>query len=317
MVTAGLIGGVIPTSLVILAGGVFLDLIFGEPPEVIHPVVWIGRTIDLAKNWFSGVKNSKTFGCIIGIFLPILSGGAAYLLIGVVSLLWVPAGLVISAFLVKSTISVRNLIRTTGSVGRSINSEPEKAREDLVALVGRDRSKLSPGEMRSAAIESLFENLVDSLISSLFYFFLGSLVNYGVGVAFALVYKAVNTLDSMIGYRTEDLRNFGFLAARLDDLLNWLPSRISVLFVSLGALSWNTFVVAFRDWDCARSPNSGWPMAAAAGGLKVKLVKKGEYTLGDEYRLPEEEDLRLAIGLAVRTISLYFVTLLGISLLFL
>ncbi|MCF7891092.1 cobalamin biosynthesis protein, partial [Candidatus Bipolaricaulota bacterium] len=155
----------------------------------------------------------------------------------------------------------------------------------------------------------------DSLVSPLFYFFLGSLVSYGVGVAFALVYKAVNTLDSMIGYRTEDLRNFGFLAARLDDLLNWLPSRISVLFVSLGALSWNTFAVAFRDWDCARSPNSGWPMAAAAGALEVKLVKKGEYSLGEEYKLPEEEDLRLAIRLAVRTILLYLVMLLGVTVL--
>ncbi len=298
---------VFPAAFFVLVGAAVIDLLIGEPPESLHPVVWIGRFVGLLKRWFSGVRQRKLAGLLIAVLVPLLSGAIAYLLVAFSSFLWDYAGSLMAILLLKSTISFKSLVGTVNSVGKSIESEPDRAREELLALVGRDRSSLSSGEMRSAAVESLFENLVDSFIAPLFYFFLGSLIGYAPGIGFALFYKAVNTLDSMLGYRTEELQSFGLAAARLDDLLNWFPARISVPFISLASLSFRAPAVAIRDWNETPSPNSGWPMAAAAGGLGVRLAKRGVYVLGGEYELPGSRDLDKAIGLAKRAAAIYLV----------
>lgn len=307
-------GGLIPASLAVLVGSSLLDLFIGEPPEALHPVVWIGRVIELTNGWFGGRVREKLAGGVVAFLVAVISGGLAYLLVILTSSIWKPAGLMVAILLLKSTVSLRSLVGTVSSVGKRIEDEPERAREELLALVGRDRSDLSLGEMRSAAVESLFENLVDSFIAPLFYFFLGSLVGYAPGIGFALFYKAVNTLDSMLGYRTEELRNYGFLAARTDDVMNWIPARISVLFISLAAFSFKAILIALRDWDQSSSPNSGWPMATAAGCLGVKLVKRDAYVLGREYELPESEDIPKAVALAVRCIGLYLIILMLLTL---
>ncbi|MFP4508044.1 MAG: cobalamin biosynthesis protein [Candidatus Acetothermia bacterium] len=304
------LGGAIPAGLSVLVGSVLLDLVAGEPPETFHPVVWIGRAIEVAKKWFARSGGAtRAAGALVGVFIPLLSGGIGFLLIALSSYFWKYGGLVPAVLLLKSTISIRSLLGTAESVGEVVESEPERAREELLALVGRNRSDLSRGEMRSAAVESLFENLVDSFVAPLFYFFLGSLFGYGTGVGLAVFYKAVNTLDSMLGYRTDELRDFGYLSARLDDVLNWFPARISAPLVSLAAFSFRALSVACRDWKETPSPNSGWPMGAAAGGLGVKLSKRGVYVLGGEFELPEAEDLEKALGVAKRSIGLYLLSL--------
>ncbi len=309
-------GGVIPGSLVTFAGALILDLLMGEPPEALHPVVWIGKVIGVVKEGFGESWGGKLAGGIVAVLIPVVSGALAYLVVTFGAFFWGLAGPILGIPLLKSTISVKSLLGTVKSVGSDIESDPESARERLLALVGRDRSELSKGEMRSAAIESLFENIVDSVIAPLFYFALGALAGYGAGVALAIFYKAINTLDSMLGYRTEKLRDYGYLSARLDDLFNWFPARISVLFVSLAAFSLHAISLSRRDWKEPPSPNSGWPMSAAAGGLGVKLIKKGVYTIGSEYELPEPDDMRAAIGLAIRSIDLYLLVLISLFLVF-
>lgn len=310
-----ILGGSIPGSLAVLAGALVLDLLIGEPPEILHPVVWIGKVIGKTREFFEGGQRARPAGVVVAILIPVVSGTLTYLLVAFGSYFWELAGPILGILLLKSTISVKSLLDTVKSVGEQIESDPDGAREGLLALVGRDRSELSEGEMRSAAIESLFENLVDSVIAPLLYFALGGIFGYGVGVALALFYKSVNTLDSMLGYRTEALRDYGYLSARLDDFLNWLPARISVPFVALAAFSLRAVSISVRDWKEPPSPNSGWPMGAAAGGLGVKLVKQGVYTIGGEYELPGAEDLRAAVGLAIRSIDLFLFVLISLFLL--
>ncbi|MFB6290206.1 MAG: adenosylcobinamide-phosphate synthase CbiB [Candidatus Bipolaricaulia bacterium] len=304
-------GFVIPVSLVVLLGGVALDLLLGEPPESLHPVVWIGRAIKVLKERFEGFGRKRFFGGILVLLVVIGAGGAGYLAVKFSSGWWWPLGLGVGIYLLKSTLSIRSLIETVWTIGRSIEKTPEDARDKLLALVGRDRSNLSPGEMRSAAIESLFENLVDSIVSPLFYFFLGSFINFEAGVAMALGFKALNTVDSMVGYRTEKLLDLGCPGARLDDILNWIPARLSPFLISVGSLSFAPLRMAFRDWDNTPSPDSGWSMGASSGALKIKLKKRSHYVIGSEFDLPGSEDIARATWLAGRTVLIYLLCLSG------
>ena len=302
----------IPVSLVVLLGSVALDLLLDEPPELLHPVVWIGRLISVLKRRFERFERKKIFGALLVLLVVVTTGGAGYLVARFSVALWWPLGLVLGIYLVKSTFSIRSLVGMTRSIGRNIEENPEDARDQLLALVGRDRSDLSREEMRSAAIESLFENLVDSIISPLLYFYLGTLINLETGVAMALGFKAFNTVDSMIGYKTEDLRDFGSPGARLDDLFNWIPARLSPLLISAASFSTLPVKSALREGNNTPSPNSGWPMSAGSGALKVKLAKRSGYVLGSEFELPEPGDVTRAVSLVGRAIGVYFLIVVAV-----
>ncbi len=302
---------VFPVSLIVLLGSIALDLLLGEPPEFLHPVVWIGRIIGVLKERLAGTGRDKLLGGLLVLLVVIGTGGASYLAIMYALDLWLPFGVFLAIYLLKSTLSIRSLIGTVRIVGRNIEEDLEEAREQLLALVGRDRSDLSREEMRSATIESLLENLIDSVVSPSFYFFLGTLINLETGVALAVSFKALNTLDSMIGYRSESLRDFGYLSARLDDLANWIPARLSPLLISLGSTSWGPVKVSARDWNNTSSPNSGWPMGAGSGALNLKLVKESHYVLGSEFDPPGPEDVERAISLVGRTTGIYLILLCG------
>lgn len=141
--TIGVLGGAIPGGLAVLAGALVLDLLIGEPPETIHPVVWIGKVIGKTREFFEGNRRARLAGVVVAILIPALSGGLAYLLIAFGSYLWELAGPILGILLLKSTISVKSLLGTVKSVGEQIESDPDGAREGLLALVGRDRSELS------------------------------------------------------------------------------------------------------------------------------------------------------------------------------
>lgn len=303
----------VPVSLVVLLGSVSLDLLLGEPPELLHPVVWIGRGIGVLKERFEGFGKKRFFGGLLVLLVVTGSGGTGYLAVKFASELWRPLGLAIGIYLLKSTVSIRSLLRTVRTVGQYIEESPEEARDQLLALVGRDRADLSRGEMRSAAIESLFENLVDSVISPLFYFILGTLLSLETGIGFALFFKALNTVDSMLGYRTESLRSFGYPGAKLDDLMNWIPARLSPLLIAVGSVSTVPVELALREWRNTSSPNSGWPMSAGSGALRVRLTKRSHYVLGSEFDLPGSGDINRATSLAGRTVGVYLLLLSGVT----
>ena len=276
------------------------DILLGEMPARIHPVVWIGRLISFLRLRFPASKIGGMALALVVIAVTVLSGHLLVRAAGYLPLL----PLLLSAFLLKSTFSIRCLLQVSSDIGRAIEEDMDRARSMLPALVGRDTASLSQGQASSAVIESLSENYVDGILSPIFYYVLFSPL--GLGLEAALAFKAVSTMDSMVGYKTEGLRELGFAGARADDLLNFIPARLSIFSIALARplQAGAALAAAIRFHGRTPSPNSGWPMAACAGALGLRLEKPGSYVLLDEGKEPQTSDVPLAIGLIQRAIFL-------------
>lgn len=276
------------------------DILLGEMPARIHPVVWIGRLISFLRLRFPASKIGGMALALFVIAVTVLSGHLLVRAAGYLPLL----PLLLSAFLLKSTFSMRCLLQVSSDIGRAIEEDMDRARSMLPALVGRDTASLSQGQASSAVIESLSENYVDGILSPIFYYVLFSPL--GLGLEAALAFKAVSTMDSMVGYKTEGLRELGFAGARADDLLNFIPARLSIFSIALARplQAGAALAAAIRFHGRTPSPNSGWPMAACAGALGLRLEKPGSYVLLDEGEEPQTSDVPLAIGLIQRAIFL-------------
>ncbi len=281
----------------ILLIAVLIDLIFGEPPEKIHPVVWIGKLTD-------GLQSHMNESKICGGFL-VLGVVGGFTLVGyLITLIPGGIGLLVSAYFLKATFSITCLADTANMIKKHLDiGNLENAKRNLPKLVGRDPSQLSKKEVNSAVIESVAENFVDGIFSPLFYFLL-------FGLPGALAYKAINTLDSMV-----DQGNFGYFSAKLDDLVNYIPARLSVLFLSAGSIFFGSplsaLKLSWRDHGLTKSPNSGWPMAAIAGSLAVSLKKPDHYILGNDLDMPEVYHIKSAIR--VMEMSTTFVIILSFA----
>jgi adenosylcobinamide-phosphate synthase len=214
--------------------------------------------------------------------------------------LWVAAGLgrwgfVVEAVALSCCLSMRGLWRAAAGIATSLEAgDLADARAALsFHLVSRPTAELDGGEVAAAAVESVAENLTDSIVAP-------ALMYLVFGLPGAALYRAVNTADAMIGYRDGALEHFGKLAARADDVLNFVPARVAALAIVLAALvtraaparAWR---IAWRDHRRTASPNAGWTMAAMAGALGVRLVKRGAYTLGDG-PLPAPSDIRRSLA---------------------
>lgn len=292
----------IPEPLAILLLAVGIDLIFGEPPARVHPVVLMGRLIGGLR---SRAGPTRGWGVAIALVLILSSAVIGHLLIGAADHIRLfGLGVLISAYLLKSTIAIRSLLETSREIGRLVEEDLEEAKKLLPALVSRNPEKLTRTQATSAVIESLSENYVDAIVSPLFYYLLFSPL--GLGVEAALAFKATNTLDSMLGYRTEELKDLGWASARLDDIANWAPARLSLLIIALAnpSRAGEAVRVALRDHGATPSPNSGWPMAAAAGALGIRLEKPGVYVVGEGGREPSTEDIKPALRLLATAIGL-------------
>lgn len=263
----------VATAAVALAVG--LDLLIGELPERIHPVVWYGHVIDAVdQSW----AQPRVIGTITAVLLPVGAAGISTLLVWSTLRLHLAIGVGVAGCLLFSVTSLRRLITTAGAVIALSESDLAAAREQLPALVGRDPSTLSAGEIRSAAVESAAENLSDGLVAPLLGFGLLAWWSLPVAVGVAVWVKAVNTGDSMLGYRAKPV---GWASAKLDDLVMWLPARTSAGLLAVSGLD-PLAVRRARRWVRAPpSPNAGWPMATLAELLGVRLVKPGVYVLGD------------------------------------
>jgi adenosylcobinamide-phosphate synthase len=217
--------------------------------------------------------------------------------------------ILIEGMFLKCTFAIRRLLQAGNEIGMALRTEGlESAQQKLSMYVSRDTSKLDESSVASAAIETMSENFVDSILTPLFYYSI-----FGpFGLVAAYAYKAVSTLDSMVGYRDEEHLDIGKFSAKLDDILNWLTARISVFFVVISAFILNLLDdasyypaeanrCAFRDCRVPSSPNSGYPMAAFAGALNIRLEKPGIYVLGQEYELPTARDIGRASRLMLTT----------------
>lgn len=277
-----------------------LDLLLGDPPNRVHPVAWTGWLLARGRELARVSSPARLIlgggGVLVGV-LALVVGLAATLSWGAERLGW--AGLVLEATLLKFTFSIRGLIGVAGQVARALRSGGlEEARRQVGRhLVSRPTEALSAHHVASATVESVAENLTDSIVAPLFFFLLG-------GLPGAWAYRVVNTADAMWGYRQGKLEYFGKPAARLDDLLNWIPSRLAAGLIVLGA--WlareapaNAWRAMWREHERTASPNAGWTMAAMAGALGVTLEKPGGYRLGSG-GLPTadaiERALRVVLG---------------------
>lgn len=292
-------------SLIFLLA-VLYDLVLGEPPKPLHPVVWLGKVIAFLESRTPRHGDTARFfyglgAVLIGVALFIIP---AYLFLALLKGFNTWLFVAVSAWLLKSTFSLRELARSAAKIKGLLQGDRiDEARHEMRSLVSRDVSRLEEPLLVAATVESVAENTSDSLVAPILYFFV-------LGVPGALLYRVVNTYDSMIGYHGK-YEHLGKFAARLDDVLNFVPARITgVLIVAAACITGKNGKAAWRlmwrDHGKTESPNAGWPMSAAAGALEVQLEKVGHYVLGDA-RMPLTLDkidgslslMRITAGLAV------------------
>ena len=298
------------SPLLVLILAVVIDWLIGDPPNAWHPVAWFGRMAQALERRAprDNPRAELLYGAGItasGIAIAALPALAIERwLTGRGNPVWLPARIVATAALLKITFAWRGLIRAGQSVQRDLETRaPDNARADLCALVSRDTRELEPSQLAAAAIESLAENASDSFVAPLFYYHL-------FGLPGAFVYRAVNTLDSMIGYRGR-YEFLGKVTARVDDVLNFIPVRATALLLVLAARLTRdeprrAFQTMRRDHARTASPNAGYPMGAMAGALDVRLEKVGHYCLNENGRVSQPRDIQraarivsVALGLAV------------------
>jgi adenosylcobinamide-phosphate synthase len=263
-----------------------LDLVFEEFPRRIHPVSLFGRVVSqFDRSW----SHPRAVGAVVALALPLGAAATGGGFTALASSLHPTLGGLIAALALFATTSLRMLLSVAADVVGTIETNSERARTTIRGLVGRDTATLSAGELRSGVVESIAENLADGLLASLLAFAIGVQLSLPVAVAAAIWVKAVNTLDSMLGYRSKPV---GWASARLDDAVMWLPARLSAVLVAFAGGSPTALARARRWHGEPSSPNSGWPMAAMAAVLDVELHKPDAYVLNPDAGLPTTADAR-------------------------
>ncbi|NIA19750.1 MAG: cobalamin biosynthesis protein CobD [Xanthomonadaceae bacterium] len=261
---------------------VMADIIFGDYPLPFpHPVVLIGRLIDILENWFypqqrQDKESEVIAGTILVLIVCLLTFLLTLVIIKTAYMVWYPLGFLVVLFLGYTSLASTGLAREAIKVLKLLEKKGEKeAREALSMIVGRDTAELDSEEILKAVVETVAENISDAVIAPLFFLLIG-------GVPLAMTYKAVNTMDSMIGYRNDRYGNFGKVAARLDDLANFIPARLSGLLIIIAG--WMLGYDYGKGWRIMKkyhhvhkSPNSGYPEAAMAGILGIELGGPGIY----------------------------------------
>ncbi|RJX31104.1 MAG: cobalamin biosynthesis protein CobD [Desulfurivibrio sp.] len=258
-----------PALTIILA--VLLDQLCGDPRWLPHPVRLIGAAGSSLENFFrkTGLP-LKLAGMLTLLLMLAIAGGTVLLLLSGARALHPVAGTVMAILILYTTMAARDLVSHSRAVYDALQSHDlAEARRRVSMIVGRETDRLSEEEVARAAVESVAESMVDGVCAPLFYAFVG-------GPAAAMLYKAINTADSMFGYKNERYREFGWAAARLDDLANFIPARLTGLLVPLAALllgldAGSSWRILWRDRQCHSSPNSGHGEAAVAGALGIRL----------------------------------------------
>ncbi len=290
----------------VLATALALDFAIGDPLWLPHPVRAIGAAVTACDRISRdcNIREDPVWGRIAGVVTTVTIVGASY---GITRALVQKTGRVgtaLETILAASALAWRSLIDEAASVELSlVVGDVPRARERLARIVGRDTQNLNESEIARATIETLAESFCDGIVAPLCYLIVG-------GAPLALAYKSTNTLDSMIGHKEAPYRAFGWFAARFDDAANFVPARLSALAIiaasslALGRSS-QSLQICMRDSRLHRSPNAGWPEAAIAGALGVRLGGSNTYGgekvtapfLGPEFRVPNSQDVRRARNL--------------------
>lgn len=285
----------IPAVAMVVAVAALLDWIVGEPPEQLHPVVWIGRAIaPFDREW----RYPLFVGTVIALVIPFSVAGIGWGIVVLARTVAEPIGWLSAAVVLFSTMSLRRLIDRMQQVTDAVETDLKTARETLPALVGRDPQSLSVSQIHSATIESGAENLADGLVAPLLAFAIGAPISIAVGTGAALLVKTINTMDSMIGYPEIAV---GTPAARLDDLVMWIPARVTAGLLAVSTGSPDPALTARRWANAPASPNAGWPMGTMARALHVRLEKPGAYTINPTAELPTAQQAEASIAIVRRS----------------
>ena len=277
-------------------GALALDAAFGEPPERLHPVVGMGSLLAALRRRSraetpAGQLAEGAGGLAVVVAASVLAATAAQRLLG-----RLPRGVALAgeAAALSTLLAPRGLRAAVEGVGDALDAGDLHTARARAArdLVSRDTGDLDASELSAAAIQSLAENLGDSVVAPLLAYAAG-------GLPAAAAYRALNTADAMWGYRTPALLYRRRAAARADDLANLIPARLTALYLAARS-PWprEAWRIALRDHALAPSPNGGWPMAAMAGGLGVRLAKRGSYDFNAEARAPVPADIAPALRIA-------------------
>ena len=311
LTSVGWVCGLIAASP--LLAGWLLDKLLGDPQRLPHPVVGFGKMISFAEHRLNRGTHRKAKGAVVALTLIIFVFAAIWLLRTLLtSHLPVVVMLLLDTIIIFYCLAGTTLIREVRAVFLALDRSLDEGRRQVARIVGRDTSELSAQEVRTAALETLAENLSDGVIAPLFWLAL-------LGTPGMLAYKMVNTLDSMIGYRTERYKDFGCWAARIDDVANYIPARLTALLmvVASGRISLLRFVRHYGRNHA--SPNSGYPEAALAGILDCRFGGPHRYFgqlfdkpyIGDNDRPLTTADMKIAIR-----INLFAETIMVLSELF-
>jgi len=300
----------INSPAVLLVTAFLLDLAIGDPRWLPHPVVLIGKLITRGEKFFWSGRPLQDLivGTLLALTVVALSIAGTWGLLQLFSLLPHPLSFFAAALLASTTLATRGLLEAVGHVEEPLRAgKLIEARRALSQIVGRETHSLSEDKVLRASLESLAENTSDGIVAPLFYLLLG-------GIPAAMAYKAVNTLDSMIGYQTDRYLYFGRFAARLDDAMNFIPARLTAILMVAGTYitrlnGRQALKALLRDHANHLSPNAGYPEAALAGALGIRLGGPGIY-FGREISKPfiGEEKAQAHIGMLKEAKHLCLIT---------
>ena len=305
-----------------------LDLIFGDPQNIIHPVQIIGKMISLGEKILLKEKSGSRYKFFAGIILNIFVVSITY---GLTCLIYKSSKIsgvftLIEIYLMYTVFSVNSLAREGNRVYNILKEgNIEKARKDLSYLVSRDTETMDEKMIIRSTMETISENTVDGIVAPMFYMFLG-------GLPLAMTYKAINTLDSMVGYKNEKYMDFGKFSAKIDDVANFIPARITGFLIVAASMILrynykNSLKIFIRDRKNHSSPNSAHAEASVAGALGVQFGGRVSYfgkeadkpTIGDKIKDFELEDIKknIKIMYAASFLSLVVFSVISLGICFL
>ena len=283
------------TNLLSLLIGWVLDLLIGDPARLPHPVVWFGKAIAFCEHRLNKGRHRRLKGAFVAVGLIAATFAATYLVCQF-SIFNIHFSIIINAIIIFYCLAGTTLIREVREVFHALDRSLDEGRAQVARIVGRDTSELTAQEVRTAALETLAENLSDGVIAPLFWLAL-------LGTPGMLAYKMVNTLDSMIGYKTERYRDFGCWAAHIDDVANYIPARLTALLMVLASGRPGLLRFVWKNGRNHASPNSGYPEAALAGILNCRFGGPHYYFgqlfdkpyIGDNDRELTTENMKIAV----------------------
>ncbi len=252
------------TKLLSLILGYLSDLLIGDPERLPHPVVGFGKLIGRGERLLNRNNHRMAKGALMAVTLTASVFAATWILLYLADSLSPVLGVVLRSVAVFFCLAGTTLIREVRQVFYAVDRSLDEGRRQVARIVGRDTDSLTAQEVRTAALETLSENLSDGVIAPLFWLAV-------FGIPGMMAYKMINTLDSMVGYRTERFLLFGRWAARIDDVANWLPARLTALLMLASTWTWRLLPTVWRNGRFHASPNSGYPEAALAAILDCQF----------------------------------------------